>query len=109
MYCNDDYAGMTIGPLEFYYGYEVTKCATHPTKSQQYCEDMDCCDREWCFAVSKGDDNLYTLSESELKKKNPDDNLYSPIKCLVAGVETYFKENKHTCSLHLIDDRIVNN
>jgi hypothetical protein len=109
MYSTNDYAGMAIGPLEFYYGYEVTKCLTHPTKSADYCEDMECNDREWCFAVSKGEHDIWVISESELKKLNPDEALYAPIECLVAGVETYFKENKQTCSLHLIAERIVNN
>ena len=109
MYSNDDYAGMTIGPLEFYYGYEVTKCLKHPKKSAEYCEHMECDVRELCFVVSKGEDNILVISNSELQKKNPDEALYSPIQCLVAGVETYFKENKQTCSLHLIDERIVNN
>jgi hypothetical protein len=108
MYSNDDYAGMTIGQLEFYYGYEVTKCLKHPNKSEEYCEEKEC-EREWCFEVSLRDKSIWIISKSELKKKNPETSLYSPIQFLVAGVETYFKEHKQTCSLHLIDERIANN
>ena len=68
MYSNDDYAGMTIGQLEFYYGYEVTKCLKHPDKSDEYCENMDCDEREWCFEVSLGEKSIWIISKSELKK-----------------------------------------
>jgi len=109
MYCSDDYAGMTIGPLEFYYGYEVSKCLDHPDKSDEYCDQVSCDGREWCFEVSLDDRTIWLVSMSELEKMNPDNGLYSPLEFLVAGVETYFRENKHLCSLHLIDEQILSN
>ncbi len=104
MYANDDYAGMSIGKLDFYYGYEVTKCLKRPKKTEEWCDENDCENREWCFVVSSGDKRLWIVSESELKKKNPNDDLYDPLRSLVAGIENYFKEHSHVCSLHLIED-----
>jgi len=111
MYCSDDYAGASIGKLEFYYGYEATKCLRHPEKSDEYCESVDCDEREWCFEVSIDNRVIYELSKSELDQKHPTTGLYSPLEYLLAGIETYFKENKHICSLHLLllDERIIKN
>lgn len=108
MYANDDYAGMSIGKLEFYYGYEVTKCLKHPKKDEEWCDEHDCENREWCLAVTCGDKTIWIISKSELEKKNPDDTLHNPITYLVTGIETYFRENSHKCSLHLIEDATKN-
>jgi len=111
MFYSDDYAGASIGKLEFYYGYEATKCLRHPEKSDEYCESVDCDEREWCFEVSIDNRVIYELSKSELDQKHPTTGLYSPLEYLLAGIETYFKENKHICSLHLLllDERIIKN
>ena len=109
MFCSDDYAGASIAKLDFYYGYDATKCLRHPDHSEDYCDSMDCDEREWCFEVSIDERTIYELSKSELDKKHPDTGLYSPLEYLIAGIETYFEENKQTCSLHLLDERILNN
>jgi len=109
MFCSDDYAGASIGKLDFYYGYEATKCLRHPENSEDYCESVDCDDREWCFEASVDNRVIYELSRSELEKLHPDVGLYAPLEFLIAGIETYFEENKQTCSLHLLDERIYKN
>ena len=109
MFSSDTYAGCSIEKLDFYYGSEVTKCMIHSDKSDEYCADIGCSEREWCFVASFNDKDLWIICESEMRSRSPEMNSYSPLECLITGMEIYFRENRHLCSLHLIDESISMN
>jgi len=109
MFSSDTYAGCSVGKLDFYYGSEATKCEVHSDKSDAYCADIGCNEREWCFVASYNDKDLWIMCESELRSRSPIMNSYSPLECLVTGMEIYFEENKHVCSFVFLDDPISMN
>lgn len=70
VYTSDDYAGLSLGNLHFYYGYEVTE------------------DDEWCFTVTKGDRELFKMPMSKLHPEKDE----VPFWYLVAGIGHYLRD-----------------
>lgn len=71
IYTASDYAGLKIGTLEFYYGYEQTYCKEHGRGGFPHGHQCDCDDTEWCFVVwsdyKKGKEILY-YTRSQIEK-----------------------------------------
>ena len=92
VYYSDDYAGLELDDIQFYFGYEETKCKKH--KNNCGCEDS-----EWAFTVIKGKRQklLMKLSQSEIDEKisyqSPKDFVDEPYGYLLAGIGIYLKRN----------------
>lgn len=61
-YCSSDYAGLEVGRLKFYFGYEELICKKH--KNIDDCEDCD--KAEWAFVAYDGKKELMRIPESKL-------------------------------------------
>ena len=67
---SDDYASMSCGDLDFYYGYERTmcpECGSDPTDDE--CEHEA---RAWCFTAVKGGKEIMRVPEYELNYGKPE-------------------------------------
>lgn len=73
-YKNDDYAGLEIGNLKFYYGYEVVD-------KQE----------DWCFQVKSAGEVLYTVPRRKIEK-SVEGRFDEPIDYLMAGIGLWLKE-----------------
>ena len=86
VYYSDDYAGLELDGISFYFGYEETKCKRH----KRNCE---CEDNEWAFTVTKDKKIIMKLSQSELIKfisyQSPKDFDDEPYGFLLAGIGIY--------------------
>jgi hypothetical protein len=72
-----DYAALTAGECEFYYGYEVT----HPPTPSEY-EDA-----EWCFQAKRGAEIVATIPSSALKRAAGIGGEFpSPERLLLVGI-----------------------
>lgn len=69
-YYSDDYAGLTSGNLQFYYGYEV--------------EDPE--SQDWCFQVKKDGKEIFRMSRSKIRQSVESDQLDGPRDYLIAGI-----------------------
>lgn len=65
-FLSDDYAGCSAGDIEFYFGYEVTKCPVKSHKTEEDCYKHNCEKREWVFQVTKKEKVVFEMLESEL-------------------------------------------
>lgn len=73
-YYTDDYAGLTVGNLEFYYGYEVEDTETN----------------EWCFQVKNKGAEIYRVTSSEIEELL-NDRYLNPIDYLLAGIGMWIR------------------
>lgn len=74
-YYSDDYAGMSCGKFDFYYGYED--------------EDPDT--EEWRFSVTKGDEVLFLATTSQIEEACSTMQLRMPQDYLVSGIGMWIK------------------
>lgn len=89
-YTNDDYAGLDMGDIKFYYGYEETHCNTHGADSGA-CEEDGCDEQEWCFvARGKGGKILLKATRSELDPTG--EHEYNMTNMLLLGMGRFIKE-----------------
>lgn len=88
VYSSDDYVSARAGNYEFYFGYEETKCPIQSHKSEDYCYEIGCDKREWCFTANKNDKEIVRWSESEFSYSRADN-----IECkLILGMARFIKE-----------------
>jgi len=73
VYGSDDYVGASAGDLSFYFGYEVTRCPIKSHKTDDDCYEKDCDKREWVFQVTKNDDVVFEMLDSEISYPEADD------------------------------------
>jgi hypothetical protein len=86
VYTSDDYCGLTLPNISFYYGYEETQC---PVKShRKNCEDNGCEKREWCFVVTIKGKKVMKIPTSKLHPTEGEE----PFWYLVAGMGHYLKK-----------------
>lgn len=99
IYEASDYAGMNVGDLSLYYGYEKIFCPTHHVYGMQEstsCEhdnnaENDCDnDIEWCFAAKFGDKPAVWYSRSDLEKLVNNED--STSEYLLAGIAKLFED-----------------
>ncbi len=88
LYESSDYAGCSARGVNFYYGYEVTKCSKCRKVDNGDCE-VTCpdADQEWCFEAKRDGKVVMTLSASELDCEMSD-NMVAP---LVTGIMKYIE------------------
>jgi len=85
IYIANDYCGMRVGGLHFYYGYEETECPKHKNDD---CEDDGCEKREWCFAARKNQKDIMRLRTSKLHPEEGNDVWFY----LLCGIAMYLKK-----------------
>lgn len=85
--CSDDGAIVRAGDLCLYYGYEHTLCPRHGTE-QVECE---CEDREWCFVVTVGRDEVFRKSASELHSAQ---NRFDVVGALLCGIGLWLRSKE---------------
>ena len=76
MYASGDYAGLAVGDLHFYYGYEVTDPETD----------------DWCFTVKRKDKEIFRATETELTDA-VDRSLNEMQDYLLVGIGLWMKQN----------------
>lgn len=81
-YSASDYAGVVMGGMSFYYGYEERYCKKHKAS------DCECDEREWCFLAQKDKEKLLVLTRSDLW---PDARHESPEFYLAIGIARYYQ------------------
>ncbi len=69
-YHASDYIGGLIGEFSFYYGYEVSKCTKCGKMTNEYCDECDDADRDWCFQVKEKGEAVFTRTCKELGAKD---------------------------------------
>lgn len=88
-FVNDDYIGLDVGDLSFYYGYEVTTCPHKADADYHSCE-VDDCDPEWCFQLKRNKQVIVTIPTSQLNARDKfsvTENLLSAIGlCISRGI-----------------------
>lgn len=94
VYGSDDYVGCNVGNLQFYFGYEVTKCPIKSHKTEEDCYDKGCDRREWMFQVTENDKVIFEMLDSELTYPESD---YIERK-LILGMGHYIKSINKTKS-----------
>ena len=85
VYTSDDYCGLELKGISFYYGYEETDCPKHSNKEE--CEEKDCEEREWCFVAKNNGKVVTRMRRSEI---HPEEN-EEPFWYLVAGIGHYLR------------------
>lgn len=71
-YRASDYAGVDVGDLHFYYGYEQRLCPKHGKNPD--CEDEHDCEKvEDCFVVTKKGKEIMRIPDSKLHKGGAED------------------------------------
>ena len=90
VYGSDDYAGLEIKGLKFYYGYEATFCKKHG-KDPTCEDDHDCEKAEWCFTVTKGKKEIMRIPASVIEKKAKDHDIPMPIIYVCIGMGIYLE------------------
>jgi len=88
VYEASDYAGLIIGDLKFYFGYEET-IPDNPND-----DDIE---TEWAFVVKDGDQEIMRLPQSSLEKIAKDDD--SMAQLLLAGIAYYIVKQNEALSL----------
>lgn len=81
-YSASDYAGVVMGGMAFYYGYEEQYCKKHEV------DDCECGEREWCFLAQKDKEKLLVLTRSDLW---PGARIESPEFYLAIGIARYYQ------------------
>lgn len=84
VYAKSDYAGLRVGGIEFYFGYEDTFCEEHGTIC---CVDY-CDESEWAFVVKRGSDELMRIPKSKLHPIVGEEMMFY----LLAGIGHYLKQ-----------------
>lgn len=69
VYTSDDYCGMSVGDISFYYGYEVTQKG------------------EWCFTATVGEKEVLRLRTSQLWGEDNEE----PFFYLLGGIAQFLK------------------
>lgn len=87
VYGSDDYVGCSAGDIEFYFGYEITKCPTKSHKTEDDCERNNCDKREWVFQVTNNGNVVFEMLDSELSYPESDDIE----RKLILGMAHYIK------------------
>jgi len=86
VYAKSDYAGLKLGEIEFYYGYEDTFCEEH---GSQRCVDF--CDKsEWAFTVRLKGEEVIRIPQSKLHPKAGEEVMFY----LLAGIGHYLKRKE---------------
>lgn len=83
VYASDDYCGLELKEITFYYGYEETLCPHHNKK------DCDCNEKEWCFVAKEKGKETMRLSVSNLHPQVGEE----PLWYLVAGIGHWLNKN----------------
>lgn len=79
IFSSDDYAGLEIKGLEFYYGYEIVD------------EKTD----DWCFTVTQKDKEVFRLTRTQIEKKTEDFSSDDPMYYVTAGIGIWLAQNKN--------------
>jgi len=85
VYTSDDYCGLELDGVSFYYGYEATECPIKSHKTEQDCDYLCCDKREWCFTVNIKDKEMMKIPTSKLHPERGEE----PFWYLVAGIGHY--------------------
>ncbi len=76
IYTSDDYCGLELKKVTFYYGYEEALCPFHKLK------DCECDEKEWCFVVKEKGKETTRIPKSKLHPEADEE----PFWYLVAGI-----------------------
>ncbi len=87
VYTSDDYCGLSVGNISFYYGYEVSFCPIKSHKTEDDCYEKDCDKREWCFTAEKDGKEILKMPQSKIHPREDEE----PFWYLVAGIGHYLK------------------
>ena len=85
IYTSDDYCGLELPFIHFYYGYEETYCKKHGKNKD--CEDRDCEKNEWAFTVTIRKKEVMRIPKSKLHPEKEG----QPFWYLIAGIGHYLK------------------
>ena len=87
VYGSDDYVGCSAGSVDFYFGYEITRCPIKSHKTEDDCYEKDCDKREWVFQVTKNEKVIFEMLDSEITYPEADDIE----RKLIIGMAHYIK------------------
>lgn len=91
-YHASDYCGIEFEGGGFYYGYEHSICTKCGKKNKnEYCNDCESADREWCFVASFTGKDEVVIPFGKLKQDDSDD-MFNVLKCLLLGIGAFMSK-----------------